>query len=391
MSHSRLSVSPATAPAVLVLTLIASLAFPPPPARAQAPALSPDQLAAIRAQIDEIRGVIEGRNSQLNRSAGDVFRQAAQDPKAAVELYAKCYREVVFVREGREDEYRDWEDSQRDTFKDPRFIEGILVQLRYLALSCEAAEAEKLDAVFPGLLAHVEGLTALTQVPSQQLLQGVNQSVFAKAYNLDELLSRNKEWEMVPFDIQGIYEKTVLPHLRKNDPSRLMPAWDRRIAQQTQMAGFVAALEQKGVNRDDRKASENRARQLGEGRGGGIIRVYDETEFQKNTLPALQWARLKDMARFVDPVQGLSGLLAFLKENMEHPKVADWLEDLQVVVNELAGGAPAGIPSPGTPVPATPPVSATPAAPAAPAGGSAPATGTAPATGVVGGVPRGLE
>jgi hypothetical protein len=344
---------------------------------AQAPSLTPEQIEAIQAQIKELRSVVEGRASQLNRSAGEVFRQAAQDPKSAVELYLKCYREVNFVREGREDDYREWEDQQKESFKDPRFLEGLLVQLRYLALSCEAAEAEKLDAVFPALLAHVESLTSLTEVPSQQVLQGVNQSVFARAYDLDELLARNREWEMVPFDIPGIYEKTVLPHLRANDPGRLIAAWDRRIAHQTQMAQFISTLEERGGNRDDRKASENRARQLQEGRQGNIVRQYNPNEFQENTLPLLQWARLKDLTRYVDQVQGVAGLLAFLKEHTEHAKAADWLDETQSLLAELGSSQPAGGAT-----------SAVPAQPAAPP--AAPAAGAA-APGVVGGVPRGLE
>lgn len=347
---------------------------------ATAAKLSPEQIAAIQEQLGQLRATVEGRFSEMNRSAGDVFRQAAQDPKAAVELYAKCYREVHFVREGREDEYRDWEDSQKDTFKDPRFIEGILVQLRYLALSCEAAEAEKLETVFPALLTYVDSLTALSDVPSQQLLQGVNQSVFAQAYQLDELLARNREWEMVPFNIPGIYEKTVMPHLRRNDPSRLMGAWDKRIAHQTQMAQFIANLEEKGNNRDDRRAAENRARQVGDGRGGNVIRQYDENEFKQVTLPNLQWNRLKDMALYVDQVQGVAGLLAFLREQTQNVKVADWLDEMESLLPQLGSGAPAAPPAEPAPV-AAPPVGSIPAAtPAAPAG---------PPT--VGGVPRGLE
>jgi hypothetical protein len=342
-------------------------------AQAQVPALTPDQIEAIREQLGELRAVLEGRFSELNRSAGEVFKRAAQDPKTAVELYAKCYREVNFTRQGREDEYRAWEDQQKNNFKDPRFIEGIMVQLRYLALSCDAAEAEKLDDVFPALLAHVESLTSLNEVPSQQVLQGVNQSVFAQAYKLDELLARNKQWEMVPFDIPGIYEKTVLPHLRRNDPSRLIAAWDRRIAQQTQMAKFISSLEERGGNRDDRKASEAKARQLQDGRAGNVVRQYNANEFQERTLPMLQWARLRDLARYVDQVQGVAGLLAFLKENTEHPRAADWLDDLQSLLSELASGAPEGggttsVPASVGAPPAAAPAAATPRAPGTPLG-----------------------
>jgi hypothetical protein len=346
------------------------------PIAAPASPLTPEQIASLREQLDVLKKTVEGRFSEMNRSAGAVFRQAAGDPKAAVELYAKCYREVNFVREGKPDsDYRDWEDKEKDNLRDPRFIQGLLVQLRYLALSCDAAEAKELDAVFPSLLAHVESLTKLTELPSQQALQGINQSVFAQAYELDELLSRNRGWEMSPFDIPGIYEKTILPHLRAKAPGQLMAAWDRRISQQTQMVGFISTLQQKG-GRDDRKASENQTRQIENGRGGAVIRAHNEIDFKETTLPELQWNRLRDMARYVDQTQGLAGMLTFLREKMEHPKIADWLQDMQTFVAELGAGPAASAPT--TFIPAAPPAPVIPAA-VAPAPVSKP------------GVPRGLE
>lgn len=346
-------------------------------AQAQSPGLNSEQMSNIRAQLEELRMVIDGRNSELNRSAGTVFRQAAQDPKAAVELYAKCYKMVNFEREGREEsDYRDWEDQQKETFRDPRFLEGLLMQLRYLALSCEAAEADELKDVFPSLLAYVDGLSQLTELPGQQLLQGVNNSVFAKAYKLEELLSKNESWEMVPFDISGMYDKTILPYLRGNDPSRLIGAWDRRIAQQTEMVRFFAALEAKGTNRDDRKMAENRNRQLQQGRAGGLVRAYDEFDFQENTLPGLQWGRLRDMALNVDAVQGIAGMLSFVKERTEHPKVSNWLDDLTNVLEEIAKAQAEAYNTTASPPPAPAPAPVT--TPATTGGSSTPVTGNVP-------------
>ncbi len=365
------------------------MAAVPASSRAQSdsakPTLTPEQISNIRAQLEEIQMVVDGHVSKLNQSAGSVFRQAAQDPKAAVDLYVKCYKMVNFEREEREEsEFRDWEDRQEGTFKDPRFLEGLMMQLRYLALSCEAAEAAELKDVFPSILAYVDSLTMLTELPGQPLLQGVDGTVFADAYNLKELLSRNQSWEMVPFNIGGIYEKTILPYLRANDPSRLVPAWDKRIEQETKIVQLLAALEESGNNRDERRQAAAQNRQLQQGRTGGIMRAYDEFDFRKNTLPALQWGRLRDMALHVDPVQGVAGMLAFVKANTEHPKVQEWLNDLATVVEEVSassGGA--------TTATSTAPVTPAPAVTTPPAGPSQASGGTNP--GVTGTVPPGLE
>ncbi|MCB1228672.1 MAG: hypothetical protein KDN19_00300 [Verrucomicrobiae bacterium] len=346
------------------------------------PTLTSDQIANIRVQLEEIRMVVDGHVSKVNQSAGSVFRQAAQNPKAAVELYVKCYKMVNYERNDRDQaEFRDWEDRQEETFKDPRFLEGLLTQLRYLALSCEAAEADELKDVFPSILAYVDSLSQLTELPGTIMLQPVDNSIFADAYRLKELLARNENWEMVPFNIAGIYEKTVLPYLRENDPSRLIGAWDRRIEQQTQMVRLFSELEEKGNNREERRMAEARNRQLQQGRAGNLVKDYDQFDFQTNTLPTLQWERLKDMALFVDPVQGVAGMLSFVKSNTEHPKVSEWLDQLGNVVNQIGSRREATQ----TSAPPARPAAASPATPAA-------ATTTpAGSGGVSGNVPRGLE
>lgn len=345
------------------------------------PTLTPEQISNIRAQLEEIQMVIDGHVSNLNQSAGSVFRQAAQDPKAAAELYARCHKMVNYDRKEREEsEYREWEDAQKERFRDPRFLEGLMMQLHYLSLSCEAAEAADLTEVFPSILAYVDSLTRLTELPGQHLLQGVDASVFADAYQLKELLSRNDSWEMVPFNIGGIYEKTILPYLRDNDPSRLVGAWDKRIEQETQMVMLLSSLEEKGNNRDERRQAEARNRQLEQGRTGGLIRAYDEFDFRQKTLPQLQWGKLRDMAVYVDPVQGVAGMLSFVKANTEHPNVQDWLDDLEEVVEKVSGGSSGTTSTTTSSIPATP----APAATTPPA--ATPPTGTAPT-----GIPVGLE
>lgn len=289
--------------------------------------------------------IVDGKNLELNRSAASVFAQAAQDPKSAVELYAKCIREVNYVREEREEsEYRDWEDRQKENFRDPRFLQGLMIQLRYLALSCEAAEGKDLKELFPQILTYVDSLSQMSELPTQQTLQGVQGSIFAKAYRVDDLLGKNSDnWEMVPLNVPGIYEKAVLPYLRKTDPGNLMVAWDRRIAQETQMARFYAAIEEKGSNRDQRRDSENQTRQLQQGRMGNVVRAYDEVTFEEETLPKLHWNRLRDMALYVDASQGVAGMLAIVREQTDHPLISDLLDDLNVVVEEIANRSEAPI------------------------------------------------
>jgi len=173
------------------------------------------------------------KTSALNQSAGDIFLAASMSDKAALELYIRCYKQEFFDKDGRkESDFRDWKDKQEARFRNDSFIEGLRVQLKYLGLSCKASEAKELSEVFGNLMTYVDSLTQLNEMPGNEVMQSISQSVFARAYELNQQLAKNESWEMVPYNIPGIYEKTILPYLREENPSQLGAAWDKRIEQE---------------------------------------------------------------------------------------------------------------------------------------------------------------
>ena len=122
------------------LLLAAMLAVP---LAAPAADLTPDQIAAIQRQLAALQESLEGQASDRNRSAWSVFLSASQSDKEAAELFENCTRIVEFEREGRDDsEFRNWQDGQKDRYKNAQYMESLRLQLRWLALTCKAAEAE---------------------------------------------------------------------------------------------------------------------------------------------------------------------------------------------------------------------------------------------------------
>jgi hypothetical protein len=206
----KLSPASAFSTVFLGLTLVVTVAFSPAPARAAD--LTPDQVAAIRAQLEAMRDTLEGKASERNLSAWSVFMGAAQDAKAAATLFENCTRIVDFEREGRSDsEFRDWQSKQRDRYKNDAYMQSMMLQLRWLAITCKAAEAEKFETVLPDVLSYLDSLTQLNEMPSGAALNSVAGSIFVRAYELERLLGRNEKWESVPYNIEGIYEKIILP------------------------------------------------------------------------------------------------------------------------------------------------------------------------------------
>lgn len=299
--------------------------------------LTPDQLEEISAQLEAIRKVLSDQASSRNQNAADVFLAAAGSGKEALELYVKCYKEVHFDREGRkESDFRDWRDKQADRFRDDAFIEGLRLQLRYLGLSCKAAEAEDLAQVFGSLIAYVDSLSQLEEMPSNEAMRAINSTVFAQAYDLDGQLAKNKSWEQVPYNIGGIYEKTILPYLRKESPDRLANAWDKRIEQETRVVQFLEREKEKQLkgSADDKRKTRNQQSERSKGNGGSVLRAHDKEFFLRETLPTLRWGKMTDMFNYGNRSKAALDMLGFIKENIKSPKAETWMNQFAALLSK---------------------------------------------------------
>tara|TARA_B110000305_G_scaffold221748_1_gene264759 strand:+ start:184 stop:1206 length:1023 start_codon:yes stop_codon:yes gene_type:complete len=316
---------------------------------AQTPAITPDQIANLKKQLKALEEEQAAHLSQRNASAGDVFLRASSDPKAAFELWEKCTKLIVFDREERkESEFREWKDGNSEKARDDRFLESLMIELKYVGLSCQAAEAEKIEDVFPSILSYVDGLSRMKELPTNEVLQSVANSNFAKAYNLEALLGKNRNWESVPYSIRGIYNKTILPHLRDNNPAGLMKAWDMRIEQQTRLAQSLntamedAERELRLAEGDRNAGAKKRALQdLVRGDRSDMMNSHDKDDFIREELPRLKWAKLKDQFQYIDPSAGAAGMLQFVKEHITHELGEEFMSDFKNLITTMEANAAA--------------------------------------------------
>jgi Txe/YoeB family toxin of Txe-Axe toxin-antitoxin module len=319
-------------PLLALLALALSLTTLP----ATANELTVEQIQSLKARLKALKDNLETHITSRNVSAGQAFAAAAADPRAAVELYLNCVKMVEYDREGRpEADFRAWREGQADRIKDPQFVTSLQQQLRYLTLSCQAAESEDKAQIFGALMSYVDSLSNLTEMPTGAVTQSVANSVFAKAYYLERLLGGAENWEPVPINVAGIYSRTIMPYLREKDPASLMNAWDKRIEQQ---ARLVAMLEEKkdeelrGLNRDEeRRARNNQSNQ------GGAIGEHSKEEFTQKTLPQLQWGKLKDMFQYVDQVNGAKAMLDFVEANLKHELGEQFYAEFEELITSAQG------------------------------------------------------
>ena len=213
---------------------------------AQAQELTPEQIESLKARLKSIKENLSTHLTSRNTNASQTFFNAAGDPRAAVDLYLDCVKVVDYDRKGRpEADFRAWKEGQAERLRDPAFVVSLQHQLRYLALSCQAVESEDKSKLFAPLMAYVDALSNLSEMPTGPVTQSIASSVFARAYYLEKLLGGNENWEPVPINIGGIYSRTILPYLRENEPRSLMNAWEKRIEQQTKLVLMLEAQGEK--------------------------------------------------------------------------------------------------------------------------------------------------
>lgn len=310
---------------------------------AKAADLTPEQVESLKAKIEALKKSLDSHLSSRNEGAGSRFLAAAADPRAAVELYLECHKTVNFDREGlKESDFRAWKETEADTLRDDAFVEALQMQLRYLGLSCKAAEVKDTEQVFTPLTSYVDSLSKIDKWPEagQQnlLMQSVANSIFAQAFYLEKFLGQNENWEAVPFNIGGMYEKTILPHLREESPQSLMAAWDRRISQETLLVEFFEEQKEKQLRGMDR--DQERRTKMRQNRGGGIMGSHDKDDFLRETLPNLQWSKLKDQFLYIDQLEGAKAMVDFIEKNLTHPKGEDWFSDFtSTITSGTSGGA----------------------------------------------------
>lgn len=321
---------------VFVVAVIAALL----PFEGKSGDLTPEQVESLKLKLTQVKENLDGHLSNRNQSARSIFMSASSDARAAVNLYLECHKKVDFDMEGRSDaDFRAWKDSQEARLKDKNFVSSLMIQLRYLALSCHAAEVEEIDEIFSPLNSYVESLSHLDELPDRILTSNVAGSIFSKAYNLEKLLGENEGWEAVPFNIPGIYDKTILPYLRLNRPEALLNAWDKRIEQQKRLVMFFEKKkdeELRGMDRDQKFRARNRQENR-----GGIMKSHDLEDFNRETLPRLMWSRMVDKFQYVDQLAAAQEMLAFVQQHLTTPQGEEYYNNFTQILESSLNRPPA--------------------------------------------------
>ena len=197
---------------------------------------------------------------------------------------------------------------------------------------------------------------------------GLVGSVPVKALKLDELITAasgpadpdarrgpgggggSRDWEMVPGNVDGIFQKIILPELRAQHDPRLLEYWDMK------------------VKREGEAAARSRL-------------AFDLDRFNQIRRPELLWNRAEDELALGQRGKAINDMFNVIKANPTHPNASAWVSKLETVIApptapaSTPAGAPAAATTPVAPPSANSP-SLSPPAPFPPGTGAPPAPGS---------------
>lgn len=255
-------------------------------------------------------------------SASSAFEAAAASPAKAYDFYVECYKLVNFDRKGKSfSEFRDWKANNLEWLRSTEHATARQLQLKFLLLTIRYMNLEDTTKIVTPLKTYIESavaaekkLQATSAEPNNRfdrgrrgfadiLYEGVNTSVFAQAYGLDQILGSVKGWELTPLNVQGHYMQVIIPALHESGTTAsIEAAWDHYI----QLEGTLVA------NRDD----------------AGM-----EEEFKSERLPVLLWSKWSDVADHGGRAKAASQMLSLIERYISHDQAENWIMDLEDVAN----------------------------------------------------------
>ncbi|HEX5177039.1 MAG TPA: hypothetical protein VFV83_08420, partial [Chthoniobacteraceae bacterium] len=252
-----------------------------------APLCAQDQPVDIAQLLQALKAIKEQQTqqqkAQKQRALQDV-QAAAASPAAAAAAWEEAVRQVQFqgaTREG--SHFREWKEREGAGLDDKEAQNAARLYFAWLGLTLQRSAGAQVKDLLPQIVAYTKEATAAnvamenmeerlkkereaergkggprdrkSNADDQAVKRmfdrimggGLPGSVPVKALKLEELITAvgggpaepegrrgpggggSREWEMVPGNVDGIFQKIILPELRAQHDPRLLEYWDMKI------------------------------------------------------------------------------------------------------------------------------------------------------------------
>lgn len=301
--------------------------------------------------------------AQLQKALQEAQAIAA-NPMRGAEIWEQAIQATRFdgaTREGTA--FREWKSREGEALRDKEVLSAMRLHFNWLSLTLQKMSGAKTKDLLPQVIQHTKEATAHNQmieafeenvkkekelaasgkhgsrerekrqndesvrVLNRQLMnESVAGSVVARWLKLDETINDSAPrrgqsaggggWEPSAGNVDGIFERIILPELREQKDARILEYWDVRL------------------KREADNISKSKL-------------TFEIDKFNTITRPKLLWERAQDIMVIGQRSRALGEMVGLVKSYPTHPDAANWIAQLE---QELAPQQPAA-PAPGTATP----------------------------------------
>lgn len=265
---------------------------------------------------------VDGIKSEKNKLIQQFFAAGASNG-SALEFYLQAILATQFDGQNRPiTQFHEWKKKQADHLH--AMQNAIRLHLLYLAMTMQRSAGSEVKDLLPQLVNYTQQVMADRDALDEQaemMKQPLGGSIFVKWFLISNYISEATEWEMSPGNVDGIFEKTILPEFRRQKDPRLLEYWDLRI------------------QREADQAAKSK-------------RTFDMDKFNLTTKPKLLWSRAQELIVLGLKNRAINDMFTLIKSYPSHPDSAGWISTLEQIVGPKASPATASATVP-PPAPAT--------------------------------------
>ena len=292
-------------------------------------------------QIKEKRASAE--KALVSRVAQNIG-SAASSNSSALAFYQQAVMATQYDGKTRDQaEFQNWLRDNGEKFKSEAVQSAIRLHLSYLLLTLQRAGGATTRQMEPALLAHITAIIKAgagdadimirrehaqesnvrgKRPPREPLFweqelirQGVEGAIFVQWFGIQKLLSEAKEWEMSPGNIDGMYQKTLLPFYRQTQDARAIAYWDDKLQKEAQAASGPGA-------------------------------AFKIDQFNQVRRPQLLWKRAQEYLTIGQRNRGTSEMMNIIRSYPDHPDLPGWIQTAEALLSGAAPAAPSDTAAP---------------------------------------------
>ncbi len=317
---------------------------------------APVDSALILRTLKTLRDTETAQIKTGKAKALQTIQGAVSDPSHGLEMWEEAVRATQFAGAAREGTaFHDWKEKEGEALKEKECATALYLYYSWLSLTLQRASGAKVKDLLPALVNYTKEATAdatameafveaskrekemegnrkhgqarkgtanddeVKRMHDQIVKQSVTSSVVVQWLRMEPYLddvtkptqgqAQGSGWEMTPGNVDGIFQRIILPELRAQKDPRVIEYWDMKIR--------LEADEATRAKKD-----------------------FDADKFNQIRKPQLLWSRAQDLILIGQKNRGIGEMFKIVQANPTHPEAAAWITALeQALAPTPAGGA----------------------------------------------------